>query len=256
MKLFGKELFNYKKPAEKMYDFAQHGILNSTGLSFAPQEIYMDGLTNSTEGTKKKKVKKEKEAPKLSPKELYQMKALNDNDFRIQNGSEYLKEQLSDIDNKLSLLGKKPKNKKSNGMIMEAEWGSKKYAREELESIRERLHNRTKLAEFQEIIEKYPHTSSQLIQDLLDAQKHLRVRDAEEFVPDFPRDAINAMKEYEKFCISLCNKKPVFYVIADQKDFQQVAKRRDPILLAQSPFGHFWQILGAWDKEMIFLGDL
>ncbi len=44
--------------------------------------------------------------------------------------------------------------------------------------------------------------------------------------------------------------------IADKKDFEKKDKRRDPILLAQSPFGHFWQILGAWDKEMLFLEEL
>lgn len=49
----------------------------------------------------------------------------------------------------------------------------------------------------------------------------------------------DARKEYTEFCLQVCNKKPIFYVIADSKDFQVVNKRRDPILLAQSPYGHF-----------------
>ena len=70
------------------------------------------------------------------------------------------------------------------------------------------------------------------------------------------QEAIEAMKEYEGFCIELCNKKPVFYVVAQAKDFEKINKKRDPILLAQSPFGFFWQILGAYDEEMQYLSDL
>jgi uncharacterized lipoprotein len=47
-----------------------------------------------------------------------------------------------------------------------------------------------------------------------------------------------------------------FYVIAEEKSFKSAAEKRDPILLVQSPFGFYWQILGAWDKEMILLSEL
>ena len=30
----------------------------------------------------------------------------------------------------------------------------------------------------------------------------------------------------------------------------------NPILLVQSPFGIYWQILGAWDKELVLLEEL
>ena len=64
------------------------------------------------------------------------------------------------------------------------------------------------------------------------------------------------MKQYNKHTDELCSKQAVFYIIADKKDFERTSQRRDPILLAQSPFGHFWQILGAWDKEMILIEEL
>src|SRR5258708_4643180 len=48
-----------------------------------------------------------------------------------------------------------------------------------------------------------------------------------DFVPDFPVEAIEAMKDYEHLCYLLCKKKPVFYVIAQQKDFEKRNKRRD-----------------------------
>ena len=51
-------------------------------------------------------------------------------------------------------------------------------------------------------------------------------------------------------------KKPVFYVIAEPDKFRKAYEKRDPILLVQSPFGFYWQILGAWDKEMILLSEL
>jgi hypothetical protein len=55
---------------------------------------------------------------------------------------------------------------------------------------------------------------------------------------------------------ALCNKKAVFYLISEKKQQKEVLRRRDPILLAQSPFGFFWQILGAWDDEVKFLEEL
>jgi len=64
------------------------------------------------------------------------------------------------------------------------------------------------------------------------------------------------MKNYNKATDKLCGKQAVFYIIANKKDFEKTDKRRDPILLAQSPFGHFWQILGAWDEECLIIEEL
>lgn len=75
----------------------------------------------------------------------------------------------------------------------------------------------------------------------------------EQFIADLPSDAMQVMKEYTDNTKKLCDKKAVFYIIADKEDFNKTNKRKDPILLAQSPFGHVWQILGAWDKEMLLL---
>jgi uncharacterized lipoprotein len=71
-----------------------------------------------------------------------------------------------------------------------------------------------------------------------------------------PKEAVEVMKAYNAATGELCGKQAVFYIIADKKDFKKSDQRRDPILLAQSPFGHVWQILGAWDKEMIFVEEL
>jgi len=84
----------------------------------------------------------------------------------------------------------------------------------------------------------------------------LVLEEAELFVPEFPEDAMSVMKRYTKMVKNICNKKPVFYVIGEKKDFKEKYKKRDPILLVQSPFGFYWQILGAWDKEMLLLSEL
>ena len=76
------------------------------------------------------------------------------------------------------------------------------------------------------------------------------------FIPEFPDEAIKAMTDYTEKMEAVCGKKPVFYVIAEHDKFKEAFKKRDPILLVQSPFGFFWQIIGAWDKEMILLSEL
>lgn len=256
MRLFGKDLFSFKKEPGPMYDFAQHGLFTNNDRSGYIQFDYaLDAIAVNPKG-KKKKVE---EPVRLTPKGLYEMKSLNNNDFRIQDDPDYLDKQISGIDEKLSFFP--PKLKKGKAIRITSdddlyEHGAVKYARVELASIRERLNNRKRLSEFRNITEKYPHTSTQLIGKVLEVKKYLKCQKADSFYPDFPKEALEAMKEYREFCIKLCEKLPVFYVIADSKDFEQRNKRRDPILLAQSPFGHFWQILGAWDKEMVFLGDL
>ena len=253
MKLFGKELFNFKKEEGSMYDFAQHGLINGMGISD------FTGLTTQgvVETSQPRKSKKKKDVITVTPKGIYHMKALNANNFVIKIDPDYLAEQIKDIKLKQALMGKIKKPKKNRwGEIMSPEFGGVRFAKEELASILERLENRSRIKKFADILEKYPHTTSELIDDVISKNQNLRCELAEAFVPDFPKEAINAMKEYREMCIELCNKKPIFYVIAQTKDFEKKNKRRDPILLAQSPFGFFWQILGAYDEEMVYLGDL
>ena len=94
------------------------------------------------------------------------------------------------------------------------------------------------------------------INEILKAHDYLKLGQVAQFVADMPNEAIKAMKSYDEGVDKLCGKKAVFYIIADKKDFEKTQTRRDPILLAQSPFGHFWQIIGAWDREMLFLEEL
>jgi len=252
MKLFGKELFNFKKKTggEKMWDFAQFGLLNvnNTLNVFAEERPTVRGI---------QKIKKAVEKPSLTPKEILKLGSLNDNNFSINIDPKYINEQITLAEEKLGLYPKEKKIKKGR-RVEDIGWevGPVKYGREELRSIIEKLGNRSLFHKFKDTIKKYPHTTSALIEKVLKDNKHLQYAIADNFVPDFPSDAVKAMKEYNKMCMDICGKKTNFYVLAKEEDFQKQNKRRDPILMAQSPFGFFWQILGAWDEEMIYLGDL
>lgn len=260
MSVFGKELFNFRKPPVYMYDFAQHGIINSRESFDLMEYTIREPIPVSTIEESLKEVKKSEKPkkPTIDPKALYDMKALNDREFTINIDPLYIVQQIEMVQEKLDILGKKPKVKKSRNPFegVENEFGAVKYGRIELESLMERLKNRRKIDGFEKLLEKYPHTTSKLLNKIIAEHSNLRAEPAAQFVPDFPREAINAMKEYDEMCVKLCNKRAIFYVVADKKDFEKIPTKRDPILLAQSPFGFFWQILGAWDDEMIYLGDL
>jgi hypothetical protein len=132
---------------------------------------------------------------------------------------------------------------------------AQEYAKREVVALIERLENRKKYAEFKEFFDKYPNTTDEKIENLLEKYE-LVMKTSDIFIPEFPDEAVSVMKEYTKKLDEICGKKPIFYVIAEAKDFKKAYEKRDPILLVQSPFGFYWQILGAWDKEMLLLSEL
>lgn len=129
------------------------------------------------------------------------------------------------------------------------------YAKREVEALIQRLENRKKYAEHKEFFDRYQNTTDEKIDVLLEKYE-LVMKTSDIFVPEFPDEAIATMKIYTEKMAAICEKKPVFYVIAEVKDFKKAYEKRDPILLVQSPFGFYWQILGAWDKEMLLLSEL
>lgn len=132
---------------------------------------------------------------------------------------------------------------------------TQKYSRREVEAMIERLQNRKKWDKFKKFFNGYQNTTDEKIDDLLD-KYDLVMKTSDLFVPEFPDVAIQTMKSYTDNMMKLCKKKPVFYVIAEPDKFRKAYEKRDPILLVQSPFGFYWQILGAWDKEMMLLSEL
>lgn len=130
------------------------------------------------------------------------------------------------------------------------------YSKREVTALIERLENRKKYPEHKEFFDRFNNTTDEKIEVLLDKYPNLLMKSADIFIPEFPDDAIAVMKEYTEKVKTICSKAPVFYVIAEQSLFKKSYEKRDPILLVQSPFGFYWQILGAWDKEMLLLSEL
>lgn len=267
IKLFGKNLFEFNThksnrfllPAEAhnkeskfLPDFQR---MNGSGMSFG------DGiLTNATEdfvfamktpnsgvaipvtkGAKKTVV----EAPKkktLTPKGVHELKMLNDEGFKINTDPIYVEKQIANFKDKLALINA-------------TEWDMRRGT-EEIASILIRMEARKKYNAEESFFSQFPYTTNSKIEAVLKEHDYLKLGQVEQFIADLPDEATQAMKEYNVHTNNVSGKQAIYYIIADKKDFKQTNSRRDPILLAQSPFGHVWQILGAWDKEMLFLEEL
>lgn len=130
-----------------------------------------------------------------------------------------------------------------------------RYAKNEIIDMIDRIKNRRRYDEFKEFYEQFDNTTTEKIIELVSKYK-LVLKSSELFIAAFPDDAVMIMRSYVDNTVALCGKKPLFYVIAEEQMFKEEYKKKDPILLAQSPFGCYWQILGAWDKEMILLQEL
>lgn len=257
MGLFGLRLFE-KKQIGKLYDFAQHGLLkpNYGNEGF----VTIDSFISGSKADKKTGEKKKPEALKKTPKELFELKTLNIEAFAINCSDSYINEQLDILHDKLEIMGEGPKplrkGQRIEEVLLNEESGAVKYGRMEVRSMIERMANRAEYPKFESSFAFWPYTTNDAIVQLLDKYKHLEAVRADESIPDLPKDAIKAMQSYEELTEKVCGKKPIFYLIKEKKQRDEIARRRDPILLAQSPFGFFWQILGAWDKEIKFLDEI
>lgn len=259
--LFGKNLFEIKKSTgESIYNMGfdkaketKHLIdfYRETGQSSEGnvlwnvaeiQDVNLQKLVGKKTNKKTKAPKVEAPKEKITPKGVYQLKMLNDASFKIKTDPTYIDEQLATFKEKL-------------GMIKTTEWDMNRGTIE-IGSIITRLENRKKYDQFKDFYEEFPYTSTAKISELVKTHNHLKLGQVEQFLADMPKEAVDTMKRYSDKTVALCEKKPIFYIIANKKDFEKTEKRRDPILLAQSPFGHFWQILGAWDEEMILIEEL
>lgn len=258
--LFGKELFevksgkaehylqvgiNHMKESKYLPDFKTMGMGGGWGNPISDYVVMETGNAGGMVAIPKGDIAKpeaEKKPDLVTPKGVYELKMLHDASFKLNTDPAYLEGQITDFKDKLSMIG--------------SEEYDMRRGTEEIGSVVLRMENRKKYAEHAEFFEQYPYTTNTKVNELLKKESHLKLGQIAQFIADMPKDATAAMKMYDAECQKLCDKKAVFYIIADQKDFKKTDQRRDPILLAQSPFAHAWQILGAWDDEMLFLDDL
>lgn len=190
----------------------------------------------------RKEEKELKAKTKLTPKRVHELKFLNMKDFRINVDPAYVDLQVQHFRDKLNLI-----------RVSEFDMSR---GTNEIASILKRMENRKQYEAHKDFFEDFAYTTTERVNKVLKNHSHLKLGQVEQFVADMPREATEVMKSYNARCFKMCGKQAVFYIIADKKDFERSEKRRDPILLAQSPFGHVWQILGAWDEEMLLLEEL
>jgi hypothetical protein len=130
-----------------------------------------------------------------------------------------------------------------------------RYAKQEVEALIERLEARKQYPKEKVFFDKFQNTTQEKIDELL-KKYELEMHPSDIFIPEFPDDAVKIMKEYSAKVKKITGKDTTYYVIAQNELFRKADEKRDPILLVQSPFGFYYQILGAYDKELIALSSL
>jgi len=118
-----------------------------------------------------------------------------------------------------------------------------------LEWLEARKKGKKMLDEFN----KWPLTTSDKIVKLLSKYK-LQKAHINQYHLALPKEAIDEMEAFYNLFSKVTDTKPEFIIIADK--MEEVDKKRDPILLATSPFGKFFHVLGAWDKEVEIMHEL
>lgn len=108
-------------------------------------------------------------------------------------------------------------------------------------------------------------TTRDAVDDLCKTYK-LKVVAIKQYYTLIPKDGINEMDRYTKAYKAITGDNPIFELIIKDADVKteegkkevekQRKKDRDPILLANSPFGNALFILGAWDDEVEIVDEI
>ena len=100
---------------------------------------------------------------------------------------------------------------------------------------------------------KWKTTTEDMIKALLKKYK-LTMRNIEGYHRNLPKEAVDEIAKFTKaFRLVVKDGDPLFEMIMD-KDGPETKK--DPILLARSPFGRWYYVLGAWDLEVLIVDEL
>ncbi len=132
---------------------------------------------------------------------------------------------------------------------------NQRYALQDIDGLIIRMENRKKYPKYKEFFSGFSTTTDKKINALLN-KYDLVFRSVDIFVPELPDEVILVMKKYQDITIEICGKKPLIKIIATSASFKEVNDSRDPIILAESPFWFGYDILGAYDKEMLLLSEL
>jgi len=99
---------------------------------------------------------------------------------------------------------------------------------------------------------RWATTNLKSIQDLVGKYK-LRMVDFASYAKNVPMEAVDELEKFMAQYEKVRDDQPVLKLIIDEGGKEA---KKDPILLASSPFGKWFYILGAWDKEVEIVDDL
>ena len=99
---------------------------------------------------------------------------------------------------------------------------------------------------------QWPVTNKKLINALCLKYKVTEVNFAG-YYKTVPNEALDKLKKYITAHKKVSKLRPDITVIVDQGG---VEEKKDPIMLAKSPFGKWYYVLGAWDKEVEFVDEI
>jgi hypothetical protein len=99
---------------------------------------------------------------------------------------------------------------------------------------------------------KWAITNQEMI-DKLQKKYKVQLCSFASYVKCVPNEALDELEKYMNAYHKVRKEDPELKLITD---YQGPEHRRDPILLARSPFGRWWYVLGAWDKEVEIVDDL
>jgi len=99
---------------------------------------------------------------------------------------------------------------------------------------------------------KWATTNFKMIDDLTKKYK-LRMVDFQSYAKNVPMEAVDELEKFLKQYKKVRDDNPILKLIIDEGGKET---KKDPILLASSPFGKWFYVLGAWDKEVEVVDDL
>ena len=220
----------WKVPYKSMYS-SNWQFENSLSLLTFTQSLE-DGIITNIDNIKKNK------PWKIEKKPIEVWEELSNNDKAVVDCSN-LDEKIAVVEDRIKVL-----SEYTWGKDLDHEYVCLQY-----------LNNRKKHEEVKDLF-SYPTTTFAMMNDICNIYT-LKIARINQYSWTMPQEAIDELKTYTKsFWLLTWWAKPEIRLIVPEKDFKTEEKKRDPILLAESPFWSRWYILWAWDKEVAIVDEL
>ena len=113
------------------------------------------------------------------------------------------------------------------------------------------LKARKKYEKYKDLF-KWAITNKDMIDKLCKKYKVKKVS-FNDYYRNIPKEGVDEIKKFGEALQNISSNDPEFSLIIDDGGKEQ---RKDPILLANSPFGNLYYILCDWDKEILIVDDL